>query len=607
MKRFLIPWLLIFIMTISVFAGQSGPIRVQKTSSETGWAEQFIQKAIVEDITPDITPLKFFKGSQALTRGEFAVMISRVLPCDIEGYEEYTEEYNAVKYYKEQAPDSFSDFRYWDSFGYVERITKRGIMNPIKGRFNPSDKITRGEFLKTLLILLQKTDDPFCKIENVADDALKLNTHLTGFLDVSVSPGNYPGWVRMAQEFNILPSREKGDDYLKNSMSLPYKEVFYNYSTRKYEFQPETPISRELAQAIFSNLFVKWDGFSEYIPFDRAIGNTSRDVIYKTINGKTKIDCELVNIDTLNNEIEIKYQERKTEFRNGKIFNTVFVPGQTKYQIAEDAYIWVVLNGKSLKVRGEKPVQKLDTVLKKLRDENIFDVKLNFICVPERYRYNINNKALVKVNDTFEKREVIGYLEVNLIPYEYIGRIIEKTDNSIYMYDEKKGNVELYLSKDIKVVREVQSVDGSTGALTDKIVNISSIENVKVGELVKIKLDRQGKVKNIISRLLRIGVPSNISVEDGYLKTQYLVGKHYRVMPDKWNSQSRMGFITYAYDFDYPGRWRKGGLEVLFENASSLRKVDLYVQPVDVYPVKDNEEAKFENRITFIEAIPKYF
>ncbi len=607
MKRNLILALIVFLFIIEIFSGESGNMLLKRINTESDWAETHIQKAYVKDISPDIEIRQHFKGKQPLTRGEFAVLISRVLPCDIKGYTDYTEEYNSVRFYKEQAPKGFTDFRYWDSFGYVERVTKRGIMNPVKGKFNPHEKISRGEFLKTLLILLEKTDDPFSRIDDIACDALKLNRHLTGFIDVSVTPGDYPGWVKMAQEYNILPSRDDNDDFLTSRIAIPYKEVFYNYSTRRYEFQPELPISRELALSVFSNLFVKWDGFGDFIPFDVPIGNTSSDITLKTVDGSTKVDCELLDIDTVKNEIMVSFQERKTEFRNGKIFNTVFVPGKEKYRIADNAYLWVVLNGKVLKVRGDDPVKKLDTVISKLKDDNIFDIRLNFLLVPEKHKYNSDKKVLIKENGRYEKRKLIGYMEVNLIPYDYVGRIIARSDNTITMFDKVKGNMTFDIDKDVQIVREVIGVDGKTGLLTDKMVNTSDVANIKEGEEVKIKLDRDGEVKTVVSRLMRIGVPSNIDVTENILKTQHIALKHYKGHPQQWDPDSRTGLVVYGFDFDYPGKWRRGGLDILFKNSSSLRRVDLYVQPADVYPVEDSDVAKEENRIFFIESVPKYF
>ena len=602
--------LLVFTFFINSFCGEPGEntkVSINNSKMESSWAEHHIQKAFVKNVIPDIVFSNDFRGARPLTKGELAVLISRVLPCDISGFEDYTEEYNAVKFYKEQAPKSFSDFTYWDAFGYVERVTKRGILNPLKGKFNPEEKVTRGEFLKTLLVLLQKTQDPFANIASIACDSDKLNKHLTGFMDVSVAPSDYPGWVRMAQEYNILPSRDEEMDFIEKSLSIPYKEVFYNFSTRRYEFQADVPVSRELAVALFSNLFIKWDGYGEYIPFDVAIGNTSKDIFLKTINGDTKVDCELVSIDPNAKEIEISFQQRKTEFRSGKTFNTVFVPGKQKYAVADNAYIWVALNGKMLNVRGDDPVSKLNNVINKLKDENIFDIRVNYICVPEKHRYNVNRKILVKENEYYDKREVIGYLEVNLIPYDYIGRIIAKGPETVTMYDQIKGNVTFEKNQDIKIIREVIGLDGATGLLSEKIINQSTFDNIKEGEQVKIKLDRDGKVRTIVSRLLRIGVPSNVDVMDKTLKTQYYVGKHFEGEKQDWDARKRAGLIVYNFDYDYPGKWRTGSLNVLFSEATSLKKVDLYVQPADIYAINDSETAKYENRIFFIEAIPKFF
>ena len=602
--------ILILIINVIVFSSEPGSMRlptrveVNQATPDAGWAEKHIQKIYTKEISPDMVISGNFQGSRPLTRGELAVMISRVLPSDIVNEESFTEEYNAVRYYKEQAPRNFADFKYWDSFGYVERVTKRGIMAPIQGKFNPEEKISRGEFLKTLLILLEKTTDPFVKIQNIACDATKLTKHLTNFTDVSVVPSEYAGWLRMAQEYNILPQKDEVSDFVSHNLAIPYNEVFYNFTTRRYEFQPDVPITRELAVAIFSNLFAKWDGYGDYIPFDAEIGNTSKDIVLKTIKGDTKVDCELIDIDTLNNEVTVKYQERKTEFRNGKIFNTVFLPGKTTYKIADNAFIWVILNGKDLMVRGDNPVERLKNVIERLKDESIFDIKVNFMLLPESHKYNISNKILVKTDSGFTHREVIGYMEVNLIPYDYIGRVVAKTPSTITIFDSIRGNLTLGVGSNMSIVREVTSVDGASGTLTEKIVTQADFSSIKEGEQIKLKIDKDGNIKNIVSRLLRIGAPSNIDVRGGYIKTQYLVGEHFRTVNQTWDSISRTGLKVYGFDYDFPGNWRNGMLDVLFSSATTLRKVDLYVQPAEIVPVKDGSETKNENKIFFIEAIP---
>ncbi|MGM0608517.1 MAG: S-layer homology domain-containing protein [Candidatus Muiribacteriota bacterium] len=602
-KKFFVFTLIIYSLTI--FASEPGPMKIETAQPDEGWAQKHIQKAYIKNISPDINIQKDFKPSRPLTRGELAVMISRVLPSNIEGEECRTEEYNAVRYYRDQAPVNFSDFRYWDSFGYVERIIKRNIMPPVEERFNPNEKITRGEFLKTLLILLEKTQDPFAKIDNIAADAVRLNQHLTEIRDVSVTPQKYAGWLKMAQEYNILPHKDEAGDIVSSSLSIPYKEVFYNFTTRRYEFQPNQPINRELAVAIFSNLFIKWDGYGDYIPYNASIGNSSKNVVLKTINGKTKVDAELIDYNTMSQELTIRYQKRKTEYRQGKIFNTVYIPGESTYKVADNAFIWVKLNDRSIQVKGDNPVERLSSVLDRLKDENIFDIKVNYLLLPEKHGYNVNKKILQSSDESYQKRKIIGYIEVNLIPYDYIGRVVSRDLNEITIYDEKKGNISFKISESVKINREIISVDGSSGTLTEKIVNRAEPENIKEGEQIKLKIGRDEKVTYITSKLLRIGVPSNVDVNDGFIKTQYLVGKHYKTADDSWNPETRSGLKVYGFDYDYPGKWRKGGLEVLFSEATMLRSVDLYVQPAEAKALDDNTRAPYEDRIYYIEAIPR--
>jgi len=604
---------IILVFSINIFAGEG-----RAGDLEDSWAIRHIQRMLAKNASPYVVPQTKFNPKSFLSRGELAVLICRLLPNDFKTKTAYTEEYNAVYYFQEQKPLNFSDYKSSPVFGYVERAIKRNIMPPYKGLYAPDKLVSRGEFLKAVIILLEKTSEKNCQIEGIAKKAFELNKHLTEFKDVSVRPDEFPGWIRTAQEYNLLPKRYDDSNSITapgSYMGIPYRMVFLNPKTEKYEFNAKRPITKELAMAILSNLFVKWDVYSEDIPYDTLVGNMAENITERLAADYSKVDSELMSIDTDRRIISFKSKARVAKKQGKNIFKTELLDDIENIYIPKKIPVWLNYRGKWVEFKGDDNIKLLASNLKKLGDHSLYKVKLNILT--SKTKYSINNEEYIKVrnvNNELVKLREASYIEVFAIPYDYSGRVLAIRKSGIMISDYALGNITLNFNRKTKIIRKITSESDFASSYDSCIApsNNSIYESpwkaLKTGEEVFIKVSRMDNTlaTQVVSYLKRVGSPIQYDFKRSRLVTNHLVGAYYQLNSEEFDKELGTGFIGFLMTLNPAGDQltvNGNADKILMDNGEPDSNRILYIQPSDIKPLDSNKLSS--RKVQFIIAVSK--
>jgi len=607
--------LIILLFSVSGFTGES-----RAGDLEDSWAIRHIQRMIAKNASPFVEPKSKFYPKSFLNRGELAVLICRLLPNDFKTKTAFTEEYNAIYYFQEQKPLNFSDYKSSPVFGFVERAIKRKIMPPYKGLYAPDKLVTRGEFLKAVIILLEKTADKNCKIDGIAKKAFELNKHLTEYKDVSVRPDEYPGWVRTAQEYNLLTKRYDDSTSISAAdsyMGIPYRLVFYNPQTKKYEFDAKRPITKELAMAILSNLFIKWDVYTEDVPYDSMIGNRAMNFSDRLAKDQTKVDSKVENIDVDRRIITVSSSARISKRQGSNVFKTEFSDDTEDFYVPKTTPIWLNYRGKWVELNNKDNLSMLATNLNRLGDHSLYKVKINILTAKKKY--TVKDQEYIKVrndeNELVKIREA-SYIEVFAIPYEYSGRILAIRKSGIMISDYTQGNITLDFDKNTNISRRITSA-GKMASSFDSCINpdnsniySSAWKALKVGEevYVKVKRGENTTAKQVTSYFKRIGSPIQFDVDNSRIVTSHLVGAYYQLERDAFDKEYGTGFSGYLMTLNPAGDKLTvdNDIESIFlkNGEPDLNRI-LFVQPSEVKAINNGEQSSSANKIQFIISVSK--
>ena len=559
-------------------------------------AEMIVQRLLAKNRGPDRVEGENFSPSRSITRAELATLLCRVLPSETTGQRGYTEENSAQRFYRDQIPSNATGSNYREAFGYVETIVRRGYMKAEDGLFKPEANVTGGEFLQILLRVLQDVTCPYLNMPDVADSAASLNRHLTRYKDVSLPAHTHPGWVRIAENYTILPA-------------IPGDTV--------NSFDATKPVSRALACAVISNLFIKWDACYFEVPFGREIGNRSLLQMYRSVDGNTVTDAELVEVAPGRKTFSVKYKKRELVKMSEKIMRTTYADSTEILTLGENAIVRVFSGQEGKCYNCPQALAELESYLRNRRTHHIYRLGVNFLTLPKSYRLNEDEYGSI-FNEVGERIEVrqIEYMEVFLIPYDIQGRILAKNGNTMDIKDLEHGVLTVEFHPGSTVSREI--ISDPVERIPDAADTFVKPENgviyakpwdaLKVGETIHIKLSTcsASRVKVAQSWLRRIGVPSNVDLVERKLRTLYHLDKFYQCDGKDWEHLTGKGLILWRFTGDPDTRyWTPGGIGSLFESWSRLREVDLYVQPEDTFLGTLRVEVPHEQRIQFIEAVAR--
>lgn len=602
MKSFLIILFIFFVFNNLGFSGETKAYDIKNS-----WAIRNIEMAVAAGISPYIDLRTKFQPKSHLNRGELAVLLCRILPNEFEEKRNYTEEYNAVYYFKNQKPGVFKDFKSSEYFGYVERAIDRKVIPPINTKYNPYRLITRGEFIKSIIIALEKTDDPDDKIDGIAHRAYELNKHLTRIQDVSVVPAEFPGWIKTAQEYNLVPKRPDDDPDIEIAASrygIPYKWVFYNPITKEYEFDEKRPITKELAMAIVSNLFVKWDYYGLDIPYDAIFGNKSLRPDNRMCGLFTKDNAQLLNIDVQRNFIEVKANHRIIKNKGKNVLETIKKGWKNLLFVPEEAKIWLNYAGKWLDYSGKNKLIKLKNTLSNIKNNNnLFDLRVNIIT--QKMKYSKHNEMLETIRDydnNIKKIQRVAYMEIFAIPFDYHGRILAIREEGIQIVDFEKGKITLYFDKNSKIERKILSdniLKNSFDLLltpNNKYIYDKPFEALKIGEEVYIKVGNYDKKKvlKVISFWRRIGKPIQFNLKKRLLMSDETLNSVYSLANYPFSFEKYNGLKSFILNRKRSLKLEEVSLETaLLPDGSLARNRIIYVQPSDIEPI----DIRFTNRI----------
>ncbi len=558
-------------------------------------AEQAVQKLLAKNRGPDYSEKETFSPERPITRGELATLLCRVLPTETTSNQGYTEENSAHRFYRDQVPANLADKGFQKSFGYVETIVRRGYMEAEDGKFRPNDPVLGGEFLQIMLKVLQNVREPYLTMPDVADSAESLNRHLTRYQDVSLPAYSHPGWIRIAENYNVLPAfpGEKGGE----------------------SFDPRKPVSRALVCAIISNLFIKWDACYYEVPFGQELGNRSLDKMFRRIDGSTVTEAELVEVAPGRKTFSVRYKKRKMVKLTNKILRTVYMDSTEILTLGDGALVRVFDGDTHKCFTYPQAVSELESYVKNKRNRRLYKLGVNFLTLPSPFRYKEDEYTGIfnEVGEQIKVRQV-EYLELHLIPYDIKGRIVCKKDNGMKVKDLEHGivQVEFHPRSAVKRIVITDPMDRIPDAVDsfvkpeNGVIYANPWDAFKLGETVYVKLERgEGlKVKEATSWLRRIGVPSNVDLVERKLRTQYYLDKFYQCDGHDWEKVTGKGLILWRFTGDpNMNYWQSGGIGNLFESWSRLREVDLYVQPDDTFLGNQRVEVPVEQRILFIEAV----
>ncbi|MDD5090432.1 MAG: S-layer homology domain-containing protein [Candidatus Wallbacteria bacterium] len=605
--------LMLALITLSVIcrAGESSAVDLDES-----WAIRHIQRMLARGASPYIEEGHNFYPRSILNRGELAVLVCRLMPNAFQEKEKYTEEYNAIYYFQEQKPDNFSEYRARPEFGFVEQAIRRAVIEPVEGEFSPEKAVTRGEFLKTVVIMLEKTTDSNCQIPGLALRAHELNKHLTRYNDVSIQPDDFPGWVKTAQEYNLLPKRFDDSVSLTGAgfnMGIPYRQVFFNPQKKNYEFGAGQPVTKELAMAILSNLFIKWDVYFEQVPFDVKVGNRSRDLITRMASDDSRVDSLIEKVDLARRTLNIRSRGRIEKKVGENTFSTLYDDRIEEIFVPEDIPVWLNYRGKWVEYNGKSNLARLEQDLKKLMDESIAKVGVNIVTRRKKYSWR-DEEMLSVLNEENQPKKVrqAGYVEIYAVPYEFHGRIAAIKDDAVQINDYQRGEIILEVDGKTEVKRIITS-DSSVKSGLDRYLDPSNSDlytspwkSLQVGEEVYASVDRREVTRavKLTSYLRRAGTAVQVDLNDSRIITSGLIGGYFQAYGAVYNPDNNEGFKVLVVPAQSgEGKLKSGGMEQLYRDGAMIQNSVLYLQPASAVATPINQQVLPSNLLKFAFAV----